>query len=59
MCEISKGKVGEVMYAPGTIINASDRKYIVAPNGSWRVYEYKENSSAFKQINRRKNETNS
>ena len=27
-------------YPPGTIIVASDRKYIVDKNGSYRVYEY-------------------
>ena len=27
-------------FAPGTIIEASGRKYIVTPEGSWRVYEY-------------------
>lgn len=25
---------------PGTIIEASDRKYIVSKNGEWRVLEY-------------------
>jgi len=36
---------------PGTIVDASDRKYIVTPAG-WRVYEYKENSSAWKTLSR-------
>lgn len=31
--------IGELM-KPGTIIEASDRKYIVGKNGEWRVLEY-------------------
>ncbi len=47
------------MYAPGTVIDSHDRKYIVDQYGCWRVYEYKENSSWFKQMSRRKHEANS
>ncbi len=43
------------MYAPGTLIKASDRVYIVDNNGSYRVYEYKEGSSAWKRLQRIKN----
>jgi hypothetical protein len=42
------------MYPSGTIINASDRKYIVDNYGCWRVYEYKENSSTWKKLARTK-----
>jgi len=31
------------MYAPGTVIIAHDRKYIVDNHGCWRVLEYLEN----------------
>lgn len=37
---------------PGTIVDASDRKYIVDQHGCYRVYEYKENSSAWKTLSR-------
>ncbi len=36
----------------GTIVNASDKRYIVDSHGCWRVYEYKENSSAWKTLSR-------
>jgi len=37
---------------PGTIVDASDRKYIVDSHGCYRVYEYKEGSSAWKRLQR-------
>lgn len=39
-------------FQPGTIVDASDRKYIVDSQGCYRVYEYKENSSAWKMLSR-------
>jgi hypothetical protein len=37
-------------YLPGTIIVASDRKYIVDSQGCWRVYEYTEGYSQWKKL---------
>ena len=34
---------------PGTIVDASDRKYIVTTSG-WRVYEYKESHWYVKKL---------
>ena len=39
-------------YPPGTIIDSYDRKYIVERDGSWRIYEYKQESSAWKMLSR-------
>jgi hypothetical protein len=30
----------ERMLPVGTVVQATDRRYIVAPNGSWRVLDY-------------------
>lgn len=35
---------------PGTIVRASDRKYIVDNRGCWRVYEYEEGSNIWKML---------
>ncbi len=40
------------MYAPGTIITTSDKKYIVDENGCWRVYQYEEGSTVWKMLKR-------
>jgi hypothetical protein len=44
-----------MMYAPGRVINASDRKYIVDIYGNWRVLEYKEEHWVWKKLQRIKN----
>jgi len=36
-------------YMPGTLVVASDRKYIVDVHGCWRVYEYLESHFSKKE----------